>query len=323
VPCLWAGRLGRVKLQQLNRCSIVKYERNTNSNRRLGRCDQDLPTFEGFVQIVDGKGDVRNGSDDLGHVAMRLEPNPLDPVGTGLKTGDVNSEVRDMMLLSTRLRVWNPDVVVPPSELRCHGRRLMVQSLSARDGSLHRSYSPIGIIWPVESAELDIDGILPSISCAYEGNRFKDGILQSISGPIKAVWVKRLQDGKPPFTRRELPFGRCPGFLDQLMCRRQWEWESCRAVAHAPKPIVLDDILDSGHTLAAIREKLETARSRSIRICVLLSKKKRRTREVDADYLGFEIEDEFVVGYGLDYDERYRNLPCIGVLAKELITSSK
>ena len=62
---------------------------------------------------------------------MRLEPDPLDPVGTGLKTGHVNPEVRDMMLLSTRLRVWNPDVVVPPSELRCHGRRLMVQSLSA------------------------------------------------------------------------------------------------------------------------------------------------------------------------------------------------
>src|SRR5437870_4889204 len=87
--------------------------------------------------------------------------------------------------------------------------------------------------------------------------------------------------------------------------------------------LILDDILDSGHTLAAIREKLETAQPRSIRICVLLSKKKQRAREVDADYLGFEIEDEFVVGYGLDYDERYRNLPWIGVLPKELITSSK
>jgi len=82
--------------------------------------------------------------------------------------------------------------------------------------------------------------------------------------------------------------------------------------------LLLDDILDSGHTLAAIREKLETAQPRSVRICVLLSKKKERAREVGADYVGFEIEDEFVVGYGLDYDERYRNLPCIGVLPKEL-----
>ncbi len=83
--------------------------------------------------------------------------------------------------------------------------------------------------------------------------------------------------------------------------------------------LILDDILDSGHTLAAIREKLETAKPRSIRVCVLLSKKKRRARSVDADYIGFEIEDEFVVGYGLDYMESYRNLPCIGVLRKELI----
>src|SRR5882724_1156216 len=87
--------------------------------------------------------------------------------------------------------------------------------------------------------------------------------------------------------------------------------------------LILDDILDSGHTLAAIREKLETAHPRSIRVCVLLSKKKQRAREVDTDYLGFEIEDEFVVGYGLDYDERYRNLPCIGVLRKELIAQPK
>jgi hypoxanthine phosphoribosyltransferase len=83
--------------------------------------------------------------------------------------------------------------------------------------------------------------------------------------------------------------------------------------------LILDDILDSGHTLAAIRERLETASPRSIRICVLLSKKKRRARQVKADYVGFEIEDEFVVGYGLDFMERYRNLPCIGVLRKELI----
>jgi hypoxanthine phosphoribosyltransferase len=83
--------------------------------------------------------------------------------------------------------------------------------------------------------------------------------------------------------------------------------------------LILDDILDSGHTLAAIRETLETAKPRSIRVCVLLSKKKRRAREVNADYVGFEIEDEFVVGYGLDFRERYRNLPYIGVLRKDLL----
>jgi hypoxanthine phosphoribosyltransferase len=83
--------------------------------------------------------------------------------------------------------------------------------------------------------------------------------------------------------------------------------------------LILDDILDSGHTLAAIREVLETAKPQSIRVCVLLSKKKQRAREVDTDYVGFEIEDEFVVGYGLDFREHYRNLPYIGVLRKELL----
>jgi hypoxanthine phosphoribosyltransferase len=86
--------------------------------------------------------------------------------------------------------------------------------------------------------------------------------------------------------------------------------------------LILDDILDSGHTLAAIREKLQTAQPRSIRICVLLSKKKPRARHVDADYVGFEIEDEFVVGYGLDFREQYRNLPYIGVLRKDLIAEA-
>lgn len=86
--------------------------------------------------------------------------------------------------------------------------------------------------------------------------------------------------------------------------------------------LVLDDILDSGHTLAAIREKLEAVAPRSIRVCVLLSKKKPRARIVHADYVGFEIEDEFVVGYGLDFMERYRNLPYIGVLRKDLIAQS-
>jgi hypoxanthine phosphoribosyltransferase len=83
--------------------------------------------------------------------------------------------------------------------------------------------------------------------------------------------------------------------------------------------LILDDILDSGRTLAAIRERLETAKPRSIRVCVLLSKRKQRARDLAADYVGFEIEDEFVVGYGLDFMEGYRNLPYIGVLRKELI----
>ena len=83
--------------------------------------------------------------------------------------------------------------------------------------------------------------------------------------------------------------------------------------------LILDDILDSGLTLNAIRRRLEEAKPLSIKVCVLLEKQIERAAPVNADYIGFEIGNEFVVGYGLDYMERYRNLPCIGVLRKELI----
>ena len=85
--------------------------------------------------------------------------------------------------------------------------------------------------------------------------------------------------------------------------------------------LLLDDILDSGTTISTIREKLQTASPKSIRVCVLLRKLKERKQPADADYVGFDLADEFVVGYGLDYCERYRNLPCIGVLKKELVAS--
>jgi len=79
--------------------------------------------------------------------------------------------------------------------------------------------------------------------------------------------------------------------------------------------LILDDILDTGRTLHAICEKLQKeARPLSTRICVLLRKDKVRAAEMEANYVGFDIGDEFVVGYGLDYQERYRNLPFIGVL---------
>ena len=83
--------------------------------------------------------------------------------------------------------------------------------------------------------------------------------------------------------------------------------------------LILDDVLDTGRTLEAVRKKLETARPRSIQACVLLSKRKQRARNIDVDYIGFEIDDEFIVGYGLDFMERYRNLPYIGVLKKEFL----
>ena len=78
--------------------------------------------------------------------------------------------------------------------------------------------------------------------------------------------------------------------------------------------IVVEDILDSGNTLSYLLKLLEARHPASIRLCTLLDKPERRTKPVHVDYSGFSIPDAFVVGYGLDYDEKYRNLPYIGIL---------
>ncbi|HEX2749205.1 MAG TPA: hypoxanthine phosphoribosyltransferase [Verrucomicrobiales bacterium] len=88
--------------------------------------------------------------------------------------------------------------------------------------------------------------------------------------------------------------------------------------------ILLDDILDSGRTLHAVRDRLSAECSpASMRICVLLRKRKQRACAVEADYVGFDIDDDFVVGYGLDYQGRYRNLPYIGVLKPEVVRNTQ
>jgi hypoxanthine phosphoribosyltransferase len=81
---------------------------------------------------------------------------------------------------------------------------------------------------------------------------------------------------------------------------------------------VIEDILDTGHTLSYVIEHLRSKQPRSVRLCTLLDKPARRIVPIQIDYRGFEIPDKFVVGYGLDYAERYRNLPFIGVLKPEV-----
>ncbi len=82
--------------------------------------------------------------------------------------------------------------------------------------------------------------------------------------------------------------------------------------------LLVEDILDSGRTLSHVINVLKTRNPRSIRICTLLDKPERRVVDLKADYHGTDVPDEFVVGYGLDYAEKYRNLPYIGVLKKEI-----
>ncbi len=78
--------------------------------------------------------------------------------------------------------------------------------------------------------------------------------------------------------------------------------------------IVVEDIVDSGRTLSYLLKMLQSRGPRSLALCTLLDKPERRVVDVNVNYTGFQIPDEFVVGYGLDYDQRYRNLPYIGVV---------
>ena len=78
--------------------------------------------------------------------------------------------------------------------------------------------------------------------------------------------------------------------------------------------LIVEDILDSGNTLYYLMDILRVRRPASVRICTLLNKPERREKDIQPDYVGFTIPDAFVVGYGLDYAEKYRNLPYVGVL---------
>jgi len=84
--------------------------------------------------------------------------------------------------------------------------------------------------------------------------------------------------------------------------------------------LIVEDILDSGNTLYSLKNLFKERGPKDIKICTLLDKPERRVKDIVADYSGFEIEDNFVVGYGLDYDERYRQLPYIGILKPSVYT---
>lgn len=81
--------------------------------------------------------------------------------------------------------------------------------------------------------------------------------------------------------------------------------------------IIVEDIIDSGLTLNYLYYYLKKKNPKTLKICVLLDKKERRKKDIKVDYTGFEIEDKFVVGYGLDYQEKYRNLPYIGYIERK------
>ena len=81
--------------------------------------------------------------------------------------------------------------------------------------------------------------------------------------------------------------------------------------------LVIEDIVDTGRTLTYVLEKLQERHPKALKVCTMLDKPSRRTTDFQADYIGFEVDDLFIVGYGLDYDQRYRDLPYISYLQGE------
>jgi hypoxanthine phosphoribosyltransferase len=140
----------------------------------------------------------------------------------------------------------------------------------------------------------------------------------------KDLMLVSIVNGALIFTADLLRQMRRPVRLDCL--RASSYFDSTKAV-HEPRIVdsmkldvrnhnvlLVDDILDTGRTLAAVAGMIKEKGALTVKTCVLLDKKARRAVPFEADYVGFVIPDEFVVGYGLDFNEGYRNLPCIGVL---------
>jgi hypoxanthine phosphoribosyltransferase len=146
----------------------------------------------------------------------------------------------------------------------------------------------------------------PTLVAVLDGSVvFVADLIRSLPFPLRLafVWARSYGTGT---SGGELSFGGLPD----------------GAALQGKRVLLVDDILDSGRTLAALRAALLARGARDVRTCVLLDKPARRTVAIRADHVAFEIEDRFVVGYGLDFAGRYRNLPYLGVLRARVLAAA-
>lgn len=184
----------------------------------------------------------------------------------------------------------------------------------------NRTYSPINDLEKVILDEATIQARLKElgaeINAAYQGREL--AVIAIINGAV--IFVADMI--------REL------NLALQLDCIRVSSYRNSTAPVQTPEIIdrirldiegmdvlLIDDILDTGNTLSKVSTVLQSMHPASLKTCVLLDKQVRRSVDYEADFVGFEIPDEFVVGYGLDFAGRYRQIPCIGVLKAEHQTS--
>jgi hypoxanthine phosphoribosyltransferase len=180
----------------------------------------------------------------------------------------------------------------------------------------HNSYAPIDDLEKVLFDEATIQARLKQlgaeINAAYAGREL--AVIAIINGAV--IFVADM------IRELNLPL--------QLDCIRVSSYRNSTSPQQAPEIIdrirldikgmhvlLIDDILDTGNTLSTVSKILQDMKPASLKTCVLLDKQVRRSVEYEADFVGFEIPDEFVVGYGLDFAGRYRQIRCIGVLKAE------
>ncbi|MFP6854227.1 MAG: hypoxanthine phosphoribosyltransferase [Opitutales bacterium] len=164
-----------------------------------------------------------------------------------------------------------------------------------------------------ESIRKRISELGREIDAAYEG---------------KEILLVTLLNGAIVFTADLIRNIRRPLWLDSLRARSYGEGTTSsgtpeitgdlRLPVEGSDVLLVDDILDTGNTLSRVTTELSRRNPASIKSCVLLDKKERRQTDFEADWVGFEIPDHFVVGYGLDYAERYRHFPYVGILKPEI-----
>lgn len=167
----------------------------------------------------------------------------------------------------------------------------------------------ISVLIPEKEIEKKLDEIVEQISKDFEGKTitlicvlkgavmFMVDIAKKIKQPVEMDFMDVSSYGENTFSSGNIRINK--------------DLENSIEGKHV---LLIEDIIDSGRTLHYLIEYLKAKKPASLKLCTLLDKPERRVFDVDVDYVGFEIPDDFVVGYGLDYAQRYRNLPYIGIL---------
>jgi hypoxanthine phosphoribosyltransferase len=167
----------------------------------------------------------------------------------------------------------------------------------------------ISVLIPEEEIDKRIREMAAQISKDYEGRRIRMvGILKGASF-FMCELAKRITVPVSVDFMQVSSYGNATESTGTVRIRKDLD-DSIEGL----DVIIVEDIVDSGRTLAFLGNFLKSKGAKSIRYCTLLDKPERRVVDLKADYYGFAVPDQFVVGYGMDYDQEYRNLPYIGVV---------